>query len=299
MNKKTVALLLSTTITFNTFQMAMAKSVTVDSIDTSALSAILAESDVKSLDDLKQTLQDVQALSKQLNQLLTKKEDDKFLDITNKLQGALALLSTSMSYLHLSKNDATTWRLAIATGSTIINVAIRHYNKGKNISSQQVNEIVSEATQKILADNKDMSAGMREAVLSLNKISLDLNESRQMADRIIDKSASAQDYIALGSAVYLALHLITPKLTRQTDGIIKKYLPMVKSATEKGITATKSTATGATGLSSATDFLGLALSLGSPEAREVVGTTLAKLNGTVINLQSEISKMDRKLKEIK
>lgn len=302
-----MALFLATTLTLNSFQLAMADSQAV-SVQNNTISAldmtdaeiaeILDAADVQSKADLEKTLKQVQLIRKELKQLLVKKSDDRFLDIANKLQAALSLISASISGLNLSKAETTNITLAIATGTIIINTAIRHYTKDKNITTQQMSEIVGEATQQILAETKDMSPEMRDAVLSINSINLELQTNLPWAERLVDKSAGTQDYIALGSAVYLALHLITPKLTRQTDGIIKKYLPLIQAATQKGLAATKKTTVGATGVSSIPDLIGLAVSMGSPEARETVIKTLTKLNETEILLKTEISKIDKQVKVI-
>jgi hypothetical protein len=82
-------------------------------------------------------------------------------------------------------------------------------------------------------------------------------------------------------------------LTRQTDGVIKKYLPVVQQMTQKGLDASKKTTVGVTGVSSVPDILALAFSMGSPEAREIVHKTLTKLNDSEIVLKAEITKIDK------
>ncbi len=303
MNKKAIAILISTTLTLNTFQMAMAQSNTgagsAANIMDQELSDILNLSDAKSRLELENTVLQIVNIRTQLNNLLVKKSNDKYLDLANKIQAALALISAGATTAHLTKKDQANVTLAVSTASMIVSVGIKHYTKGKNITTEQMSEIVGEATSQILKNTENMTEGMRTAVQSINSINLELQTSRQWTDRMVDKSSDVQDYVALGSAVYLALHYIMPKFTRQTDGLIKKYLPVIQSVTQKGLDATKKTTVGVSGVTSVPDLIGLAFSMGSPEAQETVKATLTKLNNSEIGLKAEMSKIDQRIQAVK
>jgi hypothetical protein len=170
-----------------------------DSISKAALEEMLNISDAQSRAELEKTLNQIALIRGQLNNLLVKKSDNWKLDVANKIQAALALISAGAGALHLSAKDSANLSLALTTGSAIVSVAIKHINKGKNITTEQMSEIVSEATQDVLAKTKDMSDGMRNALLSINTISLELQESKQWSERLVDKTSGSQELIALGN----------------------------------------------------------------------------------------------------
>ncbi len=311
MNKRTIALLVSTTLTFNSMQMALAQSgsATVDAmlaqahknVSANDLLALGEMADQKTMDELKLMLGQVNDLALKLKNVSLNNNGDLFLQNANKIQIVLAALSSYIMHSHYKGKEQTTILLAIATASTVVNSVVRHYKADKNLTAGQISDMVFEVSQEISKD-KNITPELAEITNSLNHVSRAMLDSQGKLDDIVKSLGGGQDWLVLANVAFLVAHIISPKTATQIETVAREVLPKIKqlgvSAQQVAQKVAQSNqvrlgTNGATGLSGIGDILSMTAGLSSEESIKLIQKTLIDLDTTSKKISAQINLMEK------
>ena len=311
MNKKTIALLVSTTLTFNSMQLALAQQ-SVSSVDAllaqahknvsaNDLLALGEMADQKTVEELKVMLAQVNDLAVKLKSVSVNNSQDLFLQNANKIQIVLAALSSYIMHSHYKGKEQTTILLSLATASSLLNTVVRHYKADKNLSAGQLSEMVFEVSQDMSKD-KNITPELAEITNSLNQVSRAMLESQSKVEDLVKTLGGGQDWLVLANVAFLVAHIVSPKTAIQVEAVAKEVLPKLKqlsvSAQQVAQKVAQSNqvrlgANGATGISGIGDILSMTAGLSSDESVKLIAKTLIDLDTTSKKISAQINTMEK------
>lgn len=293
--KKLVALTLSSTILFNSFQLAMAQTATADvqkaidaALNEKEIIALMNSADSKTTQELIVALTDVRALMVKLNEISSINESDKILKYANRLQVVLVALTAYTMHSHLKNLDVSNAVLALATASIALNTFITHYKESHKVDATVLSKIIFDTSRELSKSGK-LSPELGKITDSLNTISSALLENQSQITDIVSNLGGTQDMALLASFTYLLLHLVYPKIAKETDGFLKNILPKIQQGVQKTTEITKKPMVyGATGAAGLPDILSMTLGLSSEQSQKLILATLINLDTTANKLDAEI-----------
>ncbi|MBC7419808.1 MAG: hypothetical protein H7328_03685 [Bdellovibrio sp.] len=295
--KKTMAFAISSAILLNSFQLAMASNETdlaKDVIDRTLgekeIIQLLRSADAKTTQDLIKALKDVRGLMEKISALQSINDTDPVLKYANQTQMILLALSAYTAQAHLKKADANNLVLALSTASMALNTFITHYKQNNKVDSTVLSQIVFD-TSRDLSKAGNLSPELTRVTGSLNIISSTLLDNQGQIAGILTglTGTSAQDVALVASFSYLILHLVYPRVAKETDGFLKNVLPKIEQGIASTTAATKKTiAVGGTGATAVTDLLGMTIGMNSEQSQKLILQTLINLDNSANKLESEI-----------
>lgn len=293
--KKTLAMAVSTTILLNSFQLAMAQTnseqvqAAIDkTLGEKEIIALMNSADSKTTQELIDALTEVRALMKKLGDISTINDSDVILKYANRVQVVLVALTAFTMNSHLKSEEASSAILALSTASMAINVLIAHYKEDHKIDATVVSQIVFDTSRELSKSGK-LTPELEEITSSLNSISAALVENQSQISNIVSNLGGTQDMALLASFSYLLLHLVYPRIAKETDGFLKNVLPKVQQAVQDTVTVTKKPLVyGATGAAGLPDILSMTVGLSSEQSKKLILSTLINLDTTANKLAAEI-----------
>ncbi|OFZ31106.1 MAG: hypothetical protein A2622_00440 [Bdellovibrionales bacterium RIFCSPHIGHO2_01_FULL_40_29] len=299
--KKMIALTVSSALLLNSFQVAMASPTTdqvkyaVDrALSEKEIIELLATADSKTTEELVSALKEVRGLMDKLNEISSVNESDAVLKYANRVQIVLVALTAYTMNAHLKSKEATNAILALSTVSMGLNAFITRYKESHKVDATMLSKIVFE-TSKELSKTGNLTPELEKITGSLNTISSALLENQSQISGIVANLGGTQDMALLASFSYLLLHLVYPKLAKQTDGFLKNILPRVQQGVVKTTElAKKPIAYGATGATGIPDILSMTLGLSSEQSQKLIMSTLINLDTTANKLDAEIKNRSKK-----
>ncbi|MFZ3231341.1 MAG: hypothetical protein WA160_14120 [Pseudobdellovibrio sp.] len=299
MNKKVIALVISSTLLLNSFQMALASTAAGDLKASTETSSSLSDEQInqllqlahnKTTAEMEQTLVAVQSLIQKLQSMDSSNESDKILRYANKIQIVLVAISAYTMHSHL-KNDAEVKKitLAISTASLILNKVITMYKEKNRLDSKQISKTIFE-TSKELTKSGVLTPELEKITSSLDGISAKLLENQGSFDSLVQNLGGSQDMALMASVGYLVLHIVYPKIATETDGLLKNILPKIQQGTQKiAEVSKKPIAYGTAGAMGIPDILSMTVGLSSEQSKKIIDSTLIQLNITQNKLATEIN----------
>lgn len=299
MNKKTMVLIVSMTLTMNQMAFAKIAQSSVSEADLNAMLDLAASADQKTVADLRSALKEVIDLQAKLKAVSAANNEDLVLQYANRMQVVLIALTSFAMHSQFKGKEQSTMILTLATASAVVNAYIRHYKGSKNITGQQLSQIVFEASQEI-SKNKEITPELEQVTAALNTASQTLIQNQGQVAEIINQLGGGQDVVVLASVVYLFLHIAAPKVAKQADAVVKGILPKVKETLQSmqqlsarsAELAKKPMALGA-GAAGVPDILSMTAGLSSEQSQKLILSTLINLDTTAKKLQAEINKIEK------
>ena len=296
-----MAYAVSSAILLNSFQLAMAQSVTTDvqnaidkTLGEKEIIALLNSADSKTTEELIVALSDVRSLMAKLNEISTINESDAVLKYANRLQVVLVALTAYTMHSHLKSTEASNAILALGTASMALNTFITRYKESHKVDATVLSKIVFETSRELSKTGK-LSPELEKITGSLNSISSALLENQSQITNIVANLGGTQDMALLASFSYLLLHLVYPKIAKETDGFMKNILPKIQQTVEKTTElAKKPIAYGTTGAAGLPDILSMTMGLSSEQSQKLILSTLINLDTTANKLDAEIKTRSRK-----
>lgn len=295
--KKTLGYFISTAILVNSFQFAMAsaetdlvKDVIDQTLGEKEIIELLKSADKKTTQDMILALAEIRKLAETISQIQATNESDPILKYATQTQIVLMALSAYTMQAHLKKADANNIVLALSTASMALNTFITRYKVSHKVDSQVLSSIVFD-TSRQLSKTGHLTPELEKITGSLNIISTTLLDSQsQIAAMLTGLSgSSAQEVALVASFSYLVLHLVYPRVAKETDGFLKNILPKIEQGIAQTTAATKKTITiGGTSTTAVTDLLGMSVGLTGEQSQKLILTTLINLENSANKLEAEI-----------
>lgn len=243
----------------------------------------------KTLDDLRSTAARVDTMIAQIDGMQVKAEDDLFLQYAKRFQGALVLLNAWAVKTHMKDKGASDVMAYLSVASAAVNIMIRHWNpmthsfdleaNGGRIDAKAVTKLIDQSMQEI-QNQPGMPKEVTEAVASLQKLKGSVDQQNNKFVEMVEEFGGTQDVVAGLSGLSILIKLVSPKLSKITDKIIGKTVPLAQRAKQSGsVTALAA---------DAPEVIGLAFGMGSEEAQVMLLKTLEHLRSTKGNLETEI-----------
>jgi hypothetical protein len=286
MNKRLLALTVSSTLLLNSFQMAMASTPVAGEMSEAKLQEMYdSKASPKTTAELAQTLVEIQNLMTTLKKMNDTNESDVFLNYASKIQMALLAISSASMYAHLTKTEASNVKLGTSVAALLLNKFIEYRKEHRTLDPKAISAKIIETSNQI-SQMDGVPADVLKVKQELNALTLDLLKNEGDLQNIVKGlSGSSSDLILAANVAYLVLHVAYPKLAKEADGLLKNKA--LQKALELGQkpTAALGTTSGITGV---TDLVSATLGMNSEKSRNLVTTTLINLDTAASNLKFEI-----------
>ncbi len=295
--KKTIGYAISAAILVNSLQFAgasaetdLVKEVVDKTLGEKEIIELLNTADKKTTQDMVMALKEIRGLADKISQIQATNESDPVLKYATQTQIVLMALSAYTMQAHLKKADANNIVLALSTASMALNTFITRYKVSHKVDSQVLSSIVFD-TSRQLAKTGNLTPELEQVTGSLNIISTTLLDNQGQLSAILTglSGSSAQEVALVASFTYLVLHLVYPKVAKETDGFLKNILPKIEQGIAKTTAATKKTVTiGGTSTTAVTDLLGMSVGLTGEQSQKLILSTLINLENSANKLEAEI-----------
>ncbi len=285
----------STAILLNSFQLAMAQSVSADvqkvidkTLSEKEIIALLHSADSKTTVELISALTELRSLMSKLQEISNITDADAILKNANRIQIVLLALTAYTMNSHLKSAQASNAVLALGTASMALNTFISHYKESRKVDATVLSKIVFD-TSRELSKTGNLSPELEKITGSLNTISSALLENESKITDIVANLGGTQDLALLANFSYLLLHLVYPRIAKETDGFMKNILPKIQQSIEKtAVFAKKPIAVGTTGAAGVPDILSMTLGLSAEQSQKLILSTLINLDTAANKLEAEI-----------
>lgn len=295
--KKILVYAVSSTLLLNSFQVAMAAEINTKQVE-KTIDRVLSEKEIiamsnsidsKTTQELVEALNEVKSLMGKLNDISNTTDSDVILKYANKTQVVLVSLTALTMRSHFKSAETTNAILALSVASMGLNTFISHYKQTNKVDATLLSQIVFDSSRE-LSKSGDLSPEIEKITASLNTISSSLLENQSQITSLVSNLGGTQDMALLASFSYLLLHLIAPRIAKETDGFMKNVLPKIQQGLTKGTEiAKKPIAIGATSAAGIPDILGMTLGLSSEQSHKLILATRINLDSTANKLIAEIS----------
>lgn len=291
MNRKFWALTIASTLVLNSFQMALAQTAANDSMTTlneQQIQQLLKLAQNKTTDELVNTLEQVKGLMQKLETMQSSTESDPVLKYANQMQIVLIAMSGILMNSHLKNDEVKKATLAISTATLILNKIITNYKEKHRLDSKTISETIF-ITSRGLAKSGILTPELEKVTSSLDSISAKLIDNQSQIESIITNLGGTQDVALIASVGYLLLHIVYPKIAKETDGYLKNILPKIREGAEKLADATKKpVAYGTVSALGIPDILSMTAGISSEQSKKIIQETLINLNTIANKLSVEI-----------
>jgi len=306
MNKRTVAVLMSSALLFNSFQVAFAGSKVAAQVDQTEMSLeqmneALNESNPLRIQETKIALSEITSLIAQIKAISSNQENDVILEYGKYVQLALLGISAHAMDAHLKKDEALKLRMSASVAALLLNKVLSVYKERHSLDSKTLSNKLTETYMEI-ASRTDLPKEVIDVQEKLIAMNAELTADQGLIQDVITNSGAGQNIALIASVGYLVLHFANPKLAKEADaavqevGAVRKILQDMLVASKAGKfsgTMAMGSTVGAGGLQ---DVLEMTLGMSSERAQTKANSALMDLNSQANKLRAEIAKRSGDLK---
>lgn len=291
--KRLIAMTLSTSLLFNSAQMAFAATdARADqSLSESEIQEMLGITNTKVVEALKKSLVEVTSLMGKLRTMSDQKESNPWIRALD--YGDLILAATSAYTLQaqMKKADSARILMSVNVASLLLKKISQYLKEGHKLDGKVIGQKIFETSNEI-SNIEGMPEDIKRVKMELNELTIKLQENKGMIDNAAAQMGVGDNIALVIGVVYLAIHLVYPKSAKQADAVLTAVLPKLQESILKATQVGKGKVL--TGASAATvglpDIVRFAAGITSEQSQDIVNRTLVNLDTTATNIRAEIAR---------
>lgn len=289
-NKRMLALAVSSTLLLNSFQMALAAGAqsSAQQMQQDANEAMAMTKNI----DLQKALKEINDLSTALKSIDDSSDKDTFLSVANKLQLLLIGFSTYTMHAHISKAEASKIKLGASAAAMILNKVIEIYKKNHSLDANDISAQITATIKDISSTNSEaLPQELREVKMQLAKVNDQVLANQSQIQGIVENLGGTSNFALIATVGYFALHLVYPKAAKEADEALKdvSYFQQIIQKS-KVVSKAPIAAYGTAGAAGLPDVLSMAIGMSSKQTKSLIEQTLTNLDIASDNIKAVANK---------